>query len=352
VLFRVALVDQEHIEIVKLSEQDHALWDTYVDRHEQGSFFHLSGWASVLAEGLGHRAYYYFARSEGRIVAVLPLAHVKSFLFGNALVSTPFCVFGGVLADNSQAAIALEHHARQLAQSLGVDYLEFRGQCHDKEGILQKDLYVNFRKAISADNAANLSDIPRKQRAVVRKGINSHLYSEWDDTDQRFFRAYSESVRNLGPPIFPRRYFRVLQRVFGDAVSILTISVDQSLVASVLSFRYKDCILPYYGGGVEKARALKGNDFMYWELMRRSADQGITCFDYGRSKKGTGSYSFKKNWGFEAAELPYYYFLVRAKEIPDLNPLNPKYRFFIAAWKKLPLAIANFIGPFLARYLG
>jgi len=345
-------VSQQQIAIEILTDKDYSNWDKYVNSHKDGSFFHLSGWSSVIEKGLGHKPHFFLARSSGNIVGILPLAHVKSFLFGNSLVSTPFCVYGGVLADNDTIAILLEEKAKSLARELSVDYLELRGICHSKEEFLVKDLYVNFKKEISADSETNLNSIPRKQRAMVRKGISNNLQGEWENNDNRFYRAYSESVRNLGTPIFPRKLFKVLKDVFVDSVSILTITSNNELIASVLSFRYKDSIMPYYGGGVEKAREVKGNDFMYWELMRRSADSGIRFFDYGRSKKGTGSYSFKKNWGFEAEELPYYYYLVEAKNLPEINPLNPKYRFFIAAWKKLPLAVANFIGPFLARNLG
>ncbi|MCB1867854.1 MAG: peptidoglycan bridge formation protein FemAB, partial [Gammaproteobacteria bacterium] len=109
---------------------------------------------------------------------------------------------------------------------------------------------------------------------------------------------------------------------------------------------------PYYGGSISLARELKGNDFMYWELMRRAAERGIRIFDYGRSKEGTGSYSFKKNWGFSPEPLYYENFLVKSVAIPEINPMNPKYQLFIKAWKKLPLPVANTIGPMLARSLG
>lgn len=340
------------ISVKNFNRNEAAAWDSYVRAHEDGSFFHLSGWQTVLDEGLGHKTYYCYAESNNQIVGVLPLAQVKSLLFGNALVSTPFCVVGGALANTFDIARILENHAKQLAEKLAVDYLELRGECHDKTGFVEKNLYVSFKKTIDSDNEKNLSAIPRKQRAMVRKGIKNDLQGEWDNSLQRFYRAYSESVRNLGTPIFPKKFFNVLWKVFGEESNILTITHQQQLIASVLSFHYADQIMPYYGGGVAAARAFKGNDFMYWELMRRSADQGMRIFDYGRSKKGTGSYSFKKNWGFEPEELPYYYYLVKAKQIPDLNPLNPKYQLFIKMWRKLPLPLANFLGPFLARNLG
>ena len=118
-----------------------------------------------------------------------------------------------------------------------------------------------------------------------------------------------------------------------------------------MSFYFKDEILPYYGGGTDLSRILKGNDFMYWEVMRRAVEKGIKVFDFGRSKIGTGSYSFKKNWGFLPQQLYYEFYLVKSTSIPDVNTLNPKNKFFIAAWKRLPLSISQVIGPFLAKNL-
>jgi len=186
----------------------------------------------------------------------------------------------------------------------------------------------------------------------VRKGIDAGLIGEIDPNVSRFYDAYSESVHNLGTPVFARRYFEILREVFGDDCEILTITQNGRLVASVMSFYFRDEVLPYYGGGTALAREVKGNDFMYWELMRRSAERGVRVFDYGRSKRDTGSYSFKKNWGFEPEPLHYEYVLVKASRVPDVNPLNPKYQRFINIWKRLPLGVTRVIGPHLVKNLG
>ena len=215
-----------------------------------------------------------------------------------------------------------------------------------------KQLYVTFRKTIDPDPEQNLLAIPRKQRAMVRKGIKAGLESTCDASVDRFYTAYSESVRSLGTPVFSRSYFEILREVFRDQIDILTVTHQGELVSSVLSFYFRDEVLPYYGGGTPRARQLKGNDFMYWELMRRSCERGVRVFDYGRSKQGTGSYSFKKNWGFEPAPLYYEYHLVKARQMPDVSPMNPKYRLFINAWKRLPLSVTRLVGPLIARNLG
>jgi len=187
---------------------------------------------------------------------------------------------------------------------------------------------------------------------MVRKGIKAGLQGEVDSGVERFYAVYAESLRNLGTPVFSRRYLEILQDVFGDACEVLMVLHQGQDVAGVMSFYFRDQVLPYYGGSRPAARQLKGNDFMYWELMRRAAEKGVRLFDYGRSKVGTGSYSFKKNWGFEPEPLHYEYYLVGADQVPQLNPNNPKYRYFIELWKRLPLPLANALGPYLAKSLG
>ncbi len=335
-----------------LGEVDRGRWDAFVRSCPEATFFHLTGWKSVIEKVLGHPTFYLYAESSNGIEGVLPLAHVRSYLFGNALVSTPFCVYGGVAAKTEEARRALEDEAERLAISLGVDHLEMRNRSVRRSDWPTKDLYVTFRKAIHPDPEANLNAIPRKQRAMVRKGIAAGLESTIDDGVDRFFGAFAASQRNLGTPVLSKRYFHALKEEFGEASEVLTVTNAGKVVSSVLSFYFRDEVLPYYGGGPAEARELKANDFMYWELMRRSAERGIRVFDYGRSKVGSGSESIKKNWGFEPEPLPYQYRLVNSQSVPNVSPNNPKYKLMIEAWRRLPIAVANRLGPVLARNLG
>jgi FemAB-related protein (PEP-CTERM system-associated) len=338
--------------IRELTNADLSRWDAFVQTNPEATFFHRSGWKRVIEDAFGHSAWFLYAERDGQLEGVLPLAQIKSRLFGNTLMSLPFCVYGGVAASSQEAATALIAAAQQKAESLGVDALELRHRQVHNPTWVHKDLYVTFRKEIDPDPEQNLNNIPRKQRAMVRKGIQAGLQGEWDDGIERLYDAYSQSVHALGTPVFSRRYFTILNDEFGDDCRVLTICKDGRTVASVLNFYFRDEVLPYYGGGTAEARALKGNDFMYWELMRRSAEEGIRIFDYGRSKQGTGSYSFKKNWGFEPEPLHYEYHLVKAREMPEVNPLNPKYQLLINTWKRLPLAVTRMLGPMIARQLG
>lgn len=340
---------------VRLLDDRHAgRWDAFVDAHPDGTFFHLSGWKRVIEESLGHRCYYFCVLEGDTLRGVVPLVHVNSRLFGNALISTAFCVYGGPLTLDQAARAALDEAAVTVARSLRTDHLEYRLDKPSGAGWACKDdLYVTFRRSLDPKPEANLTAVPRKQRAMIRKGIKQGLLSALDDDVSRFYPAYAESVRNLGTPVLPRRYFQGLKEQFGDACEVLTITHLGAPVSSVMNFHYRDQVLPYYGGGVAGARALAANDFMYWETMRRAiSDRDAAVFDFGRSKVGTGSYAFKKHWGFEPEPLYYEYKLLRGQDVPDVNPLNPKYRAMIAIWKRLPLQMANTVGPMIARSLG
>lgn len=339
-------------EVRNLEPARASAWDEFVRAQPDGTFFHLSGWKTVLERSFDHRTFYLVAESNGAVRGVLPLAQVRSVLFGNALVSTPFCVYGGILAADPEAAQALEARACALAIELGVDYLEMRNRRRLHPGWPSKDLYVTFRKTISADAEQNMLAIPRKQRAMVRKGIQKCLVPEIDATVDRHYAMYSESLRNLGTPVFSRRYLEILREVFGENCEILTVTHAEQPVASVLSFYFRDEVLPYYGGGTRAARPVAGNDFMYWAVMERAREKGLRIFDYGRSKRGTGAFDFKRYWGFEPEPLHYEYFLVRAKEMPNLSPTNPRYGSLINVWRKLPLRLTQLVGPSVAKYLG
>jgi FemAB-related protein (PEP-CTERM system-associated) len=344
--------ETQRLEVKLLTHDKVSAWDDFVRAHAEGTFFHLSAWREVLQKAFGHRSHYLYVESAGTVRGVLPLAEIRSMLFGHSLVSTPFCVYGGIVADGEAAAIALRDRACELARELGVDHLEMRNRRRQHPDWPAKDLYVTFRKHILEESEANMLAIPRKQRAMVRKGIQKGLRAEMDDDVDRVFDIYSESLRNLGTPVFSRRYLQVLKQTFGADCEVLTVTTEGQPVASVLSFLFRDEVLPYYGGGTTAARAVAGNDFLYWEVMERARQQGRKLFDYGRSKIGSGAFDFKKNWGFEAEPLFYEYFLVKATEMPNLSPANPRYSMVIKVWQRLPLWLTRRLGPWLAGSLG
>jgi FemAB-related protein (PEP-CTERM system-associated) len=346
------------IRLATLDAAHRPAWDGFVAAHPDSTFFHRAAWPGLVAATFGHRDRSVLALQDGAVVGVLPLVEMRTRLFGHALVSLPFCVYGGPLAATEEAGRALLAHAAAAQTSAAA--LELRGLAPTPDAwldnpaawTLREGLYATFRKPITADDADNLRAIPRKQRAVVRKGIERGLTASVSRAAAPLHRIYAESVRNLGTPVFPRRWFAALLETFPAESEVLVVQDAGQPVAAVLSFYWRDEVLPYYGGGTAAARACHANDFMYWEVMRRAAPRGVRLFDFGRSKVGTGAFAFKRNWGFAPHPLAYRFRLQPGAAIPEHNPANPKYRLLIAAWKRLPLPVAGLIGPRLVRGLG
>jgi FemAB-related protein (PEP-CTERM system-associated) len=335
------------------SEGDRERWSTFVASCPEATFFHRVEWRDLIEDVFRHRTHYLLAERSGSIAGVLPLVRVKSVLFGDALVSLPFAVYGGAAVADEETRVALHAGAAELARDLGVQHLELRNRARTQPEWPCQDLYVTFRKTLLPDVEANLLAIPRKQRAMVRKGIERGLVGEIDERVDRFFALYADNQHRHGSPPFPRRYFEALRSAFGDDCEVMTVLDPAGVpVSSVLSFHFRGEVLPYYAGDHERARALAANDFKYWELMRRAVERGSQVFDYGRSKRGTGSFDFKKNWGFEPQPLHYEYLLLKRDSVPQNNPANPKYRAMIAVWRKLPRPVVNTLGPMLVRNLG
>lgn len=343
-----------HVKRLELNDAATASrWDDFVLACPGATFFHRAGWQNIVRDVFGHDTYFLYVEVNGDIHGVLSLGHVNSWLFGNSLVSLPFSVYGGVAVLNASAAQALEFEAQNVAQHLGVEYLEFRNLKPRHVKWPTQDLYVTFRKEIFRDEEANMQAIPRKQRAMVRKGIKNGLKSEVDSGVDRFFKLYANNVHRHGTPAMPKRYFRALRAEFGIDCDVLTItSPNGNVLSSVMSFYFRGEVLPYYAGDDESARHLAANDFKYWELMRRSCSRGLKLFDFGRSKRGTGSFAFKKNWGFEPSQLHYEYCLYKRDTVPQNNPSNAKYKVMIALWRRMPIGVANWLGPHIVRHLG
>jgi FemAB-related protein (PEP-CTERM system-associated) len=335
-------------------------WDRFVEARTEATFMHRAALPGIIAKVFGHRDSSVLATQDGAVVGILPLVEIRTRLFGHSLRSLPFCVYGGPVAATAEAGRALLQKATELLKDSGAAALELRNMdalpddwFDDPAGWpVRGGLYATFRKSIAEDDATNLKAIPRKQRAMVRKGIERGLSSQVGRDVATLHRVYGESVRNLGTPVFPRKWFAALLEAFPEASDVVVIRDQETPVAAVLNFYWRDEVLPYYGGGTAAARGCPANDFLYWATMCHATRRGARLFDFGRSKLDTGAFAFKKNWGFEPLPLAYRFRLRAGETIPEQNPLNPKYRLMIAAWKRLPLPVAALLGPRLVRGLG
>lgn len=331
--------------------------EEFVFRHPQGTPFHRPAWIGAVARGTGNGSIALMAERAGQLVGILPLTLADSPLFGRLIVSSGFAVGGGLLADTEEAAQALLAGVEELAARHACRAAELRGG-HMPDGrsgwSIRRDAHCGFVAPLAADDAAQLGWISRKQRAEVRKGLAGDLeVSIGTSAADRaaHYAIYAESVRNLGTPVFPARLFGEVLDAFGGDADILTVRAQGRPVAAVLSLYHRGTVMPYWGGGTPEARHLRANDRMYYELMLHARRRGCTRFDFGRSKTGSGPYNFKRNWGFEPEPLAYASWTAPGTPPRDADPLSASNAAKVALWKRLPLPLANLIGPHIARGL-
>ncbi|MEQ5786538.1 FemAB family PEP-CTERM system-associated protein [Erythrobacter sp. NFXS35] len=318
------------------------------------SLFHRPAWLQGVEVGTGQRAAGLVCERLGVVTGWLPLTEVRSALFGKALVSSGFGVGGGMIADNPDAARVLARAAEDHAMRGGFAGIELRGGPVPEAWEAWNDRHCGFLRPLAHSDEAELNAIPRKARAEVRKGLAlGHRVTIGRGADDlaAHYACYSASVRNLGTPVFPRRLFRAMLEAFPDSSDILTVWDADTPLASVLSFYHEGAVMPFWGGGTFAARAARANERMYYELMLHARARGMTCFDFGRSKTGSGPYAFKKNWGFAPQPLTYGAWTAPGARARNIDPTDAGYSRKIALWKKLPLPIANILGPWIARGL-
>jgi FemAB-related protein (PEP-CTERM system-associated) len=335
-----------------LRDHREAEWDRYVRSAPGATFFHQLSWRWLVERTFGHRAHYLTALRDGHIAGVLPLFELKSLLFGHSLVSIPFAIGGGLVADDPAVEKALLGAAKDLARDLKVDYLEMRSETPlDDPELLTKNLYVTFRADLAEGEEALLKRMERKRRQMmnyVAKAPFEHRVAGLEELPL-FYRMFCESMRHHGTPVYPKLFLREILDRHPAHSNLFFVYHEGRPVAGVLNLLFRGVVMPFYAGAdrTEKPRGV--DEYLYLSIMRWGRENGFRTFDFGRSKRETGAYKFKAKWGMDEVPLGYQYYLVKAKGLPNVSPANPKYQRAIRIWQKLPLPVTRVLGPSIVK---
>ena len=331
--------------------QEH-LWDAFVRAHPHGTPFHLLAWKRTIETTFPYRAQYLCAfRADGALCGVLPLFLVDTFLTGKILLSSPFAVYGGVLAIDDEVRRAFGERLRAMAQAGGVQYVELRNSWPEQcLGLEPVGRYVTFTQPVSPISADDLlASVSKKTRNMVRKSLKSPFSTRITTSLDHFYRLLANNYRRLGTPVFPRRFFEAMCANFGPVVDIREILLENDVAAAALNFHFRGSMHTYYAASDPRFLAQAPNNYMYFDFLLWSGHNGYAEFDFGRSKKDTGTFEFKRHWGTIMRELPYEVMLVKRKDLPNFSPKNPKFDLAIRAWRLLPLGATRILGPRLIR---
>lgn len=339
------------VRTLKVSEE--AEWDKFVRAHRQGTPFHLIAWKRCLEENFPFKAEYLVAFEGSTIKGVLPLFLVDNWCVGKALVSTPVAPYGGALATTEDALIALRDELVRRAQQLGVQYAELRSVYAEQYmGFERVTRHVIYQGPLETSEEKLLESIPRKTRRIVRKSLEQTFTTRVEtENPEHFENLYCRNLRRLGTPPYPRGFMRSLLENFRGSVDIREVYLKGKLVSAVLNLYFGKTVLPSYGAADPAYNAQAPSTFMYYDLMRASARAGYQTYDFGKSKIESGSGHFKSHWGLQEVPAQYEMLRVRAKRLPNYTPTNPKYKWAIRMWQRLPLWVTRLLGPPILRRL-
>lgn len=309
-------------------------------------------WLCVLRDAFRHDVYCLEAREESEITGILPLAFVKSALFGRFLVSLPYLNSAGVVSRNDAAARSLVDHALQLAAKLNVRHLELRHEetLESTEFNAELTSKVHMRLALP-DSVAKLSgQLKSKLRSQIKSGEKHGFEIVWggEEVLDDFYRVFARNMRDLGTPVYGRKLFAsVLQHFRGDAELCVLRREGQAVAGALLVHGRRVTEVPS-ASALRSVNPLNANMVMYWNLLSRAIGRGQEVFDFGRSTIDSNTFRFKKQWGAEPSPAVWQYH-VRRGDVGSMRPDGGKFDLLIAAWRRLPLSVSRLLGPMIVR---
>jgi FemAB-related protein (PEP-CTERM system-associated) len=333
---------------------DRLAWDAFVAAHPEASAYHDYRWRGILDQAFGVPSWYLLARNgSGEVGGVLPLVRLRSLLFGDFLVSMPYLNYGGVLAADPAADAALVGEAVTLARQLGVGHVELRETAPRGAGWPARTDKVAMVLDLAGDAEAQFAALGAKLRSQVRRPERegARVAAGHRELLPDFYRVFARNMRDLGTPVYWPGFFRAILAGLGDAAELVVVYVGAEPAAAGFLVHYRDRTEIPWASSLREWNRIGVNMQLYWSVLKSAIGRGSRQFDFGRSTVDAGTYRFKAQWGAKPRPLYWHYWLPDGRPLPGLNPANPKYALAIRAWQRLPLWLANVVGPPIVRRL-
>ena len=336
------------IAVAPLAPGDAEAWDAYVLAHPRATVFHRLAWKRVLEASFGYEPCYLVARRAGAIVGALP-----AFACGRRLVSLPHSVYGGAIADDADAELALLEAARRLARVRGATAIELRNRHAPHLALAPLPIAVTFEKALPGRARDVIATLPGNARNAARQAAKKHSLDARVGRDVgAFYPLLAASYHRLGTPLLPRLMFeRALHELGPDAWILFLGSGTAPPVAAMFTLAFRDTLMPLWYGEAAGARALRPSNLMYLRLMELGVERGCSRFDMGRTLVGNaGGIAFKRHQGFAPEPLPYQLDVLDGKPHASIDPYRGWALAARQTWSRLPGWLVEWIGPPIVRF--
>jgi len=321
-------------------------WDEYVYGSDFSSFYQLSSWKNVMEKSFDCQTRYLIVAEDQDVRGILPLFIVKSLLFGTSISSMP----GGICAENEIAMELLLEKGKEIARQENAKYLKIRDGLYRWNSRIVTEIEHTSIMKLTRDADDLWRRFPPKVRNQVRKAKKLGLKTAMGKRFlPQFYDVFAQNMRDLGTPVLPFRFFEDILEKFASETTILVVKLREEIIAAMLMFFFRDTVADPFASSKREYLSLCPNNLLYWEALKYSCEKGYKKFDMGRSQKGSGTFRFKKQWGAETRDLYYQYYLHKAKETPAGSSGRNSFRLISNTWKKLPLGVANVLGPVIRK---
>ncbi len=336
-------------------------WDDYINYHHEASPYHAFAWKIAIEQAYGHKTYYFLAEKDHNVVGVLPAVQLRFPFLLNELVALPYCDLGGCLYDNQEALNALIGAVIELGRTIKTDIIKLRGTISSTttlSGLLIKEHHDKVRMLMELPESSEvlLKQFTSKLRSQIRKAEKNILTFRWgeeQDIDE-YYSVFSENMRDLGSPVHSRAFFCAILQHFKGRAKLGLVSFHGKPIGAGLILMIDRVVAIPWASTLRRYNQLSPNMLLYWNFLKYAADNGHKIFDFGRSSRGEGTYRFKLQWGAYAVPLDWYTtrqhsgtLFPKAAEGAQLGTRENISKL----WQKMPLPIANFVGPILRKYI-
>ncbi len=331
--------------------RDREPWEAYVDTAAPASLYHRWVWREVIEDTFGHQPYYLTAIEGNTIRGILPLVSIRSRLFGNSLISIPFFSYGGVVADTDLARRTLLEGAADLGRELGARHIELRQGDQSAISWPMSSTKVTMEIQLPATVDDYCKQLSTSRQKKIRYGLKRGLRAEWGGLEAVpiFYKIFATNMRNLGTPVYPSAFFENQMSRLREKIRILSLWDGTKPVAASFVTAHRETLELPWAASLPESRKKEAPMIMYWTLIEKAIEERFHKIDLGRCSPGGGTYEFKRHWNPVERPLHWYYWLGANASIPRPRPDNPKFRFATKLWKRLPLLVANGLGPRIVR---
>ncbi len=339
-----------HVEHI---EQHVSEWDRFLAHSGSATVFHDYRWKAIIEKTFRHACHYFAAVSGSAITGVLPLVEIRSRWFGRMAVSMPFVPYGGIVADDLESAAALADAAIELAFRSGDQSLELRQYTAGGLSWPRREHKVGLAIALPQDLDPYWKSLSSRLRGKVRKAqrTGASFAAAGAEGVRPFYSVFARNMRDLGTPVYPRGLFENAAEAFGSDCRVFLVSLGSRPVAAAFGLTgYGVLQLPWICSDYRYSTSYV-NEYLYWSILEWAHGEKLSKVDLGRCTAGGGNHRYKQQWNPEERQLSWCCRTLEPGPAADLSPENPRYRLAIRCWRKLPLPIANAIGPSIVRNL-